>query len=113
MQLNPTFREKTYPKAFLAELYRQLLTIRVFETRCIKLYRQGLIRGYLHPYLGEEAIAVGVCAALDEQDYIASTHRGHGHTIARGGDIKLMTAEIMGRADGYCRGRGAVCILPM
>lgn len=95
-----------YSKEFLEGLFRQLYTIRVFETRCLKLYRQGLIRGYLHPYLGEEAIAVGVCAALKDRDYIASTHRGHGHTIARGGDIKLMTAEIIGRANGYCRGRG-------
>ncbi len=93
-------------KAFLAQLYETLYTIRVFETRCIKLYRQGLIRGYLHPYLGEEAIAVGVCAALRPGDYISSTHRGHGHCIARGADLKRMTAEIMGRRDGYCKGRG-------
>jgi len=95
-----------YSKAFLAGLYKTLMTIRVFETRCIKLYRQGLIRGYLHPYLGEEAIAVGVCAALDAKDYITSTHRGHGHCLARGGSLKRMVAEIMGRRDGYCRGRG-------
>jgi pyruvate dehydrogenase E1 component alpha subunit len=65
-----------------------------------------LIRGYLHPYLGEEAIGVGVCAALDDRDYITSTHRGHGHCIARGASLKRMVAEIMGRHDGYCRGRG-------
>lgn len=95
-----------YTREFLGGLYKTLLTIRVFETRCIKLYRQGLIRGYLHPYLGEEAIAVGVCAALEKRDYIASTHRGHGHCIARGANLKRMVAEIMGRRDGYCRGRG-------
>ena len=59
-----------YKKDFLAELYRQLFMIRQFETRCIKLYRQGEIRGYFHPYLGEEAIAVGVCAALEENDNV-------------------------------------------
>lgn len=95
-----------YSKGFLLELYRKLYTIRVFETRCIRLYREGLIRGYLHPYLGEEAIAVGVCAALRREDCIASTHRGHGHCIARGADLERMVAEIAGRRDGYCLGRG-------
>jgi len=95
-----------YAPRFLEQLYRTLYTIRVFETQCIKLYRQGLIVGYFHPYLGEEAIATGVCAALREDDYIISTHRGHGHCIARGGDLKKMVAEVLGREDGYCRGRG-------
>jgi acetoin:2,6-dichlorophenolindophenol oxidoreductase subunit alpha len=95
-----------YSKPFLARLYRQLHTIRVFETRCIQLYRQGLIRGYFHPYLGEEAIAAGVCAALGPQDYLTSTHRGHGHCIARGADLRRMTAEITGKRAGYCQGRG-------
>jgi TPP-dependent pyruvate/acetoin dehydrogenase alpha subunit len=93
-------------KELLAGLYRTLYTIRLFETRCIKLYREGLIRGYFHPYLGEEAIATGVCAALAERDYITSTHRGHGHCIARGADLGLMVAELLGRACGYCGGRG-------
>lgn len=95
-----------HEKDFLAQLYKTLFTIRLFETSCIRLYRQGLIRGYLHPYLGEEAIATGVCAALREEDYIVSTHRGHGHCIARGGELKRMVAEIVGRETGYCRGRG-------
>lgn len=95
-----------YDKSFLQEVYRLLFTIRVFETECIKLYRQGLIRGYFHPYLGEEAIGVGVCAALDEGDYIASTHRGHGHCIARGADVKKMVAELLGKKTGYCKGLG-------
>lgn len=95
-----------YSREFLKQLYRTLYTIRVFETECIKLYRQGLIIGYFHPYLGEEAIAAGVCAALREDDYIVSTHRGHGHCIARGGELKKMVAEILGREAGYCRGRG-------
>ena len=95
-----------YSRQFLEELYRTLYTIRVFETECVKLYRQGLIIGYFHPYLGEEAIATGVCAALREDDYIVSTHRGHGHCIARGGELKRMVTEVLGREAGYCRGRG-------
>ncbi len=95
-----------YAQPFLEQLYRTLYTIRVFETQCIKLYRQGLIVGYFHPYLGEEAIATGVCAALRDDDYIISTHRGHGHCIARGGELKKMVAEVLGREDGYCHGRG-------
>ncbi len=99
-------KKPEYTKSFLAELYRQLVLIRRFEQECIKLYRKGLIRGYLHPYLGEEAIAVGACAALQQDDYIVSTHRGHGHCIAKGAEIKKMMAEICGREAGYCKGRG-------
>jgi len=95
-----------YSRNFLEQLYRTLYTIRLFETQCIKLYRQGLFIGYFHPYLGEEAIASGVCAALRKDDYIVSTHRGHGHCIARGGELKKMVAEVLGREAGYCRGRG-------
>ena len=97
---------KAYSREFLEQLYRTLYTIRVFETECIKLYRQGFIVGYFHPYLGEEAIATGVCAALRENDYIVSTHRGHGHCIARGGQLNKMVAEVLGRETGYCKGRG-------
>lgn len=97
-----------YSRKFLEGLYRALYTIRLFETECVKLYRQGLIIGYFHPYLGEEAIATGVCAALRPDDYIVSTHRGHGHCIARGGELKKMVAEVLGREAGYCRGRGRV-----
>ena len=97
---------KAYSREFLEQLYRTLYTIRVFETECIKLYRQGLIIGYFHPYLGEEAIATGARAALREDDYIVSTHRGHGHCIARGGQLNKMVAEVLGRETGYCKGRG-------
>lgn len=93
-------------KERLIWMYRTMYTIRVFESRCIELYRQALIRGYFHPYLGQEAIAVGVCAALNPQDYITSTHRGHGHCIARGADLNQMTAELFGKQTGYCAGRG-------
>ncbi len=98
--------KRNYSKELLTRLYKTLCMIRVFETECIQLYRQALIRGYFHPYIGEEAIAVGVCAALREQDYITSTHRGHGHCIARGGDLHLMMAELFGKQTGYCAGRG-------
>jgi len=93
-------------KKFWEDIYKKLYTIRVFETICIKLYRQGLIVGYFHPYIGEEAIAVGACSALREDDYIVSTHRGHGHCIARGGKLNRMIAEVFGREAGYCRGLG-------
>lgn len=99
-------RKRKYTKEFLLQLYRTMYTIRVFESRCIELYRKGWIRGYFHPYLGQEAIAVGVCAALRPQDYITSTHRGHGHCIARGADIERMVAELFGKQNGYCGGRG-------
>jgi len=87
-------------------MYGNLCKIRMFEKACVKLYRQGLIRGYLHTYLGEEAIAVGACAALQPDDYIVSTHRGHGHCIAKGAKIKNMMAEICGKRAGYCNGLG-------
>lgn len=95
-----------YSKEFWTAIYEKLSMIRLFETRCVQLYRQGLIRGYFHPYTGEEAIAVGVCAALETGDCITSTHRGHGHCIARGADIKKMVAELFGKKTGYCSGLG-------
>lgn len=93
-------------REFLEKLFRTAFKIRVFESEGIKLYRQGLIRGYFHPYLGQEGIATGVCAALSEGDYIASTHRGHGHCIAWGADVKKMVAELLQKEAGYCRGYG-------
>jgi len=91
---------------FLMEMYEKALTIRLFEKAAIAQYRIGKIYGYLHPYLGEEGIAVGAISALRLDDYIVSTHRGHGHAIAKGHDISLMMAELMGKATGYCKGRG-------
>lgn len=93
-------------KDLLEEIFRTAYKIRVFETEGIKLYRQGLIRGYFHPYLGQEGIATGVCAALKQGDYIASTHRGHGHCIAWGADVKRMVAELLQKETGYCKGYG-------
>jgi pyruvate dehydrogenase E1 component alpha subunit len=90
----------------LESMYETAVTIRRFEQRAIEQYRLGNIRGYLHLYLGEEAIAVGAIAALEHDDYIVSTHRGHGHAIAKGHEPRRMMAELFGRETGYCRGRG-------
>jgi len=90
----------------LEELLLRMWRIRFFEIRSMGLFQEKLIRGSVHPYIGMEAIAVGVCSVLGDGDYITSTHRGHGHCIAKGLDLKLMMAEIIGRETGYCRGRG-------
>ncbi|HVC35146.1 MAG TPA: thiamine pyrophosphate-dependent dehydrogenase E1 component subunit alpha [Chloroflexota bacterium] len=90
----------------LLDMYDRLLTIRFFETRVIELFREGVIRGSTHTYIGMEADAVGCCAALRPDDYITSTHRGHGHCIGKGGDVRLMMAELLGKATGYCKGKG-------
>ena len=90
----------------LLGLYRTMLTIRLFEQRVAREFRTGEIPGFVHMYVGEEAVAAGVCANLDDDDYVTSTHRGHGHCIAKGCDLDRMMAEIYGREDGLCRGRG-------
>jgi acetoin:2,6-dichlorophenolindophenol oxidoreductase subunit alpha len=87
-------------------LYRTMLTIRLFEQRVAREFRTGEIPGFVHMYVGEEAVAAGVCANLDDRDYVTSTHRGHGHCIAKGCDLGRMMAEIYGREDGLCKGRG-------
>ena len=83
-----------------------MLLIRGFEEKAKSLHRQGLLVGALHLYIGEEATAAGVCAALEPGDYVVSTHRGHGHCVAKGGDPKQMLAELLGKETGYSRGRG-------
>jgi acetoin:2,6-dichlorophenolindophenol oxidoreductase subunit alpha len=88
------------------EMYRAMLRIRAFEERVRTLSLKGQVPGLIHVYSGEEAVAAGVMAALRPDDYITSTHRGHGHVVAKGGDLKLMMAEIMGKATGYCKGKG-------
>jgi acetoin:2,6-dichlorophenolindophenol oxidoreductase subunit alpha len=90
----------------LLDIYKKMATIRAFESKAVELFAAGKIPGFVHIYLGEEAVASGVCACLTDKDYITSTHRGHGHLIAKGGNIKLMMAELFGRATGYCRGKG-------
>jgi TPP-dependent pyruvate/acetoin dehydrogenase alpha subunit len=93
-------------KELLIEMYRKIRLIRRFEETGMEMYRRGFIRGYFHSYIGEEAVAVGACSALRTDDYIVSTHRGHGHCIAKGADVKSMMAELFGKASGYARGRG-------
>jgi len=90
----------------MLEMFDRMLTIRLFETRVIDLFREGVIRGSTHTYIGMEANAVGACTALRADDFITSTHRGHGHCIAKGGDVRLMMAELLGKATGYCKGKG-------
>ena len=88
------------------EMYRRMRLIRRFEERVIELVNANEIAGVTHEYIGEEAIAVGVCSALRPTDVISSTHRGHGHIIAKGGDVRRMMAELFGRVTGYNRGKG-------
>lgn len=90
----------------MIELYKGMLKIRRFEERISELFSLGLIPGFVHLYVGEEAVAVGVCANLTKNDYITSTHRGHGHCIAKGADLKRMMAELFGKKTGYCKGKG-------
>jgi len=97
---------KELSKEALLEAYRVMRTIREFEERLHTEFATGDIPGFVHLYAGEEAIAAGVIAHLDEDDYVASTHRGHGHSIAKGCDVKGMMFEIYGKADGICRGKG-------
>ncbi len=87
-------------------LYRSMYRIRAFEEQCVLLSRKGLIGGSLHLYIGEEAVAAGAISVLRPDDYISSTHRGHGHCIAKGADMGRMFAELLGKETGYNRGRG-------
>src|SRR5512145_3108689 len=86
--------------------YRQMLKIRLFEEEVNQLYLGAKMPGLAHLYIGEEAVAVGVCEALRRDDFITSTHRGHGHCIAKGASVDSMFAELLGKAPGYCRGKG-------
>ncbi|MBI1987171.1 MAG: thiamine pyrophosphate-dependent dehydrogenase E1 component subunit alpha [Nitrospinae bacterium] len=87
-------------------LLKTMLTIRNFELKLAELFAAGKVPGFVHLYAGQEAVAAGVCANLRRDDYITSTHRGHGHCIAKGGDLRRMMAELYGRAAGYCKGKG-------
>src|SRR5215813_9956005 len=90
----------------LKAIYSRMWRIRLFEEQAEYQSSQGKVMGALHTYIGEEAVAVPVCTHLQDTDYITSTHRGHGHCIAKGADIKRMMAELFGRATGYCKGKG-------
>jgi pyruvate dehydrogenase E1 component alpha subunit len=93
-------------KTKLIEMYTRMLQIRYFEEKVFELYGQNLVPGTIHLYAGEEAVAVGVCSNLRRDDYIISTHRGHGHCIAKGADLGKTMAEILGKKTGYCKGKG-------
>ena len=98
--------ETSLTREKLVEMYRKMLEIRSFEERVFELYAQNLVPGTIHLYGGEEAVAVGVCSNLRKDDYITSTHRGHGHCIAKGAEPKRVMAEILGKQTGYCKGKG-------
>jgi pyruvate dehydrogenase E1 component alpha subunit len=90
----------------MIQMLTTMIRIRTFETKLQEFFAEGKIPGFVHLYIGEEAVATGTCAALRTSDYITSTHRGHGHLIAKGGELKLMMAEIFGKNTGYCKGKG-------
>lgn len=96
----------SFDDADMLSMYRRMILIRRFEETAVGLRTGGEIYGPVHPYIGQEAIAVGVCSHLSAQDRIASTHRGHGHCLAKGADPARMFAELYGRRDGYCGGKG-------
>ena len=88
------------------DLYEAMQRIRKFEERVSEQFAAGRLPGFVHLCIGQEAVPVGACAALEPGDYITSTHRGHGHLIAKGGELDKMMAELYGKETGYCRGRG-------
>ncbi|MEG1632754.1 MAG: thiamine pyrophosphate-dependent dehydrogenase E1 component subunit alpha [Oscillospiraceae bacterium] len=90
----------------MKDMYVRMRRIRDFENAASRLFAEGKVPGFVHLYLGEEAIAPAVCECLRDDDFITSTHRGHGHIIAKGGDLNYMMAELFGRATGYCKGKG-------
>ncbi len=97
---------RTTEQSLWLSMYEQMLKIRLFEEHVNQLYTSARMPGLAHLYIGEEAIAVGVCAALRRNDYITSTHRGHGHCLAKGASVDRMFAELLGKQAGYCRGKG-------
>jgi pyruvate dehydrogenase E1 component alpha subunit len=88
------------------DLHRRMVRIRLFEEAAGRLAESNKLPGFLHLYVGEEAVAAGVCGALNDDDHITSTHRGHGHLVAKGGNFNKMMAELMGKSTGYCKGKG-------
>ena len=103
----PHFRTPmNLPLQHLTDMLYRMWLIRYFDASARELYMQDMLRGTTHTYTGEEAVAVGACAALNRDDFITSTHRGHGHCLAKGGDPARMMAELLGKATGYCKGKG-------
>jgi len=97
---------ETVDRTQLLHLYTEMLRVREFESHVRDLYERTLIPGMAHVSIGQEVVPVGICAALNRDDYITSTHRGHGHCLAKGAETKRMYAELFGKADGYCHGKG-------
>lgn len=93
-------------KTKVMDLYHRMVKMRKFEEKAGAIFAQGQLAGFLHLYIGEEAVGAGVCGALNDDDYIVSTHRGHGHLIAKGGDVNKIMAELFGKSTGYCKGKG-------
>ncbi|PWU08917.1 MAG: ABC transporter substrate-binding protein [Terriglobia bacterium] len=104
--IHPTKTESALEAERCLRMYRRMLMIRLFEENVNDLYTRALMPGLAHLYIGEEAIAVGVCEALTQDDYITSTHRGHGHCVAKGAALDRMFAELLGKEAGYCKGKG-------
>ena len=98
--------QETYSFAFLMGLYRDMVRIRRFEEKAADCFTHGMLAGNIHLSIGQEAVPVGACAALRPEDFITSTHRGHGHCLAKGGNSKKMMAELFGKKSGYCGGKG-------
>jgi TPP-dependent pyruvate/acetoin dehydrogenase alpha subunit len=94
------------PAALWVNMYRQMMAIRLFEEQVNDIYTRALMPGLAHLYIGEEGVAVGVCSALRADDYVTSTHRGHGHCLAKGASPDRMFAELLGKEAGYCKGKG-------
>ena len=103
---DPTKAEAATQAELGVRLYRQMVRIRLFEEQVNELYTRALMPGLAHLYIGEEAVAVGICEALKKADYVTSTHRGHGHCLAKGATPDRMFAELLGKEAGYCRGKG-------
>ncbi len=97
---------KPMDKSLLLEIYKKMVSVRTFEETAADLFLKGQIPGFLHVYVGEEAVAAGVMAHLTDRDYISSTHRGHGHAVAKGARLDMMMAELHGKKTGYCHGKG-------
>ena len=104
--VHPSTPDSTTSTELLLRMYRRMLMIRLFEEQVNDLYTRALMPGLAHLYIGEEAVAVGICEALRPDDYITSTHRGHGHCLAKGASIDRMFAELLGKEAGYCKGKG-------
>lgn len=96
----------TLDPTIISDLHERMVRIRFFEEAAGRLFEANRIPGFVHLYVGQEAVAAGVCVALRDDDQISSTHRGHGHLVAKGGDLSRMMAELMGKATGYCQGKG-------